>query len=1081
MTAEFSSMCDSLKVSLDRRLSVNCQKPVLKKVLRRGKHIDLYFNEYLGDYPIRKSDIKWLRDTIKDLFPEKYANYVLGDICTRNINIDKMLTVAPGNDGMQKPDHQSSFAQERSADSHRKSPVTEIGVPSYHKGLSGRNIAIWQSHGRYFAESIGRWTWQRACLFQTVEDLYTQSYVLPFLVPMLENAGAYVMLPRERDLNCEEYIADAESSEDYPHRHHGKYSETGKWQDGGEGFGDTKAVYGNNEAPFTYGRSRKATSNGNTLQSAQWRVRVKEKSDYAVYVSYKTFSESTDKAHYTVHHCGGTSEFRVNQKMGGGTWMYLGTFTFSPEEDAVITLDNRHGKHFLGKGSVISADAVKIGGGYGNIERACRFIEENDTTNVRATSGMPRFTEAARYWLQWAGMPTEVYTPTGNANDYKDDYTCRGYWVDYLTGGSPVNPSKQGKNIPIDLSLGFHTDAGVAQKDSTIGTLAIYTYRSEGKVKFPDGESRMLSRQLCDMVQSQIVDDIRAEYNPQWQRRQIADRSYLESRTPNVPAMLLELLSHQNFADMKYGLDPAFQFTVSRSVYKGILKFLSLRYSCPYIVQPLPIKDFSAVLATTEEDNNGDSQKIHFGSAQSANISDNNIKVNCRTVTLQWRDRRDPLEPTADADGFILYTRLDDGGFDNGKILKGLTKDEDGRFTATVSIETGHIYSFRIAAFNDGGKSFSSETLAVGIPNISGKESYTANYSTEKDGAAPQEGKNTISNVNGKAHSGEASCGGRGSKPYNGKNILIVNNFTAVSGPEAFDDGGRYAGFDYRIDRGTAYLKNIAYIGDMYNMDRNRQWESDENAGFGASSTDYAGKIVAGNSFDYPYMHGKALFDAGYCFSSMSASAFCQSSISAQTTASVTAPTANDPQTARSETDRIHNGMTRPDAIDLICGKQSDPFYPAIVAKLEEYIEGGGRLLISGSRIGSSGPTTTVTADSKSYNYSALQSKLGYKSATDHANRSGEVIDKDGRVISYYVSPNPYAISVESTDGISMRTSARLRGKVFLRHRDSQTGAAVRYDAGRYRSVTFAFPLEAVKDPAQRDKLIIDAMEYLLK
>ncbi len=49
-------------------------------------------------------------------------------------------------------------------------------------------------------------------------------------------------------------------------------------------------------------------------------------------------------------------------------------------------------------------------------------------------SGMPRYLEAARYWLQYAGMPdTLVYTPTNYRNDYNDDYQSRGYWVNYLT------------------------------------------------------------------------------------------------------------------------------------------------------------------------------------------------------------------------------------------------------------------------------------------------------------------------------------------------------------------------------------------------------------------------------------------------------------------------------------------------------------------------------------------------------------------------------------------------------------------------------------------------------------------------
>ena len=74
--------------------------------------------------------------------------------------------------------------------------------------LSGRNICVWQSHGRYYDAKDDRWKWQRCRLFGTVEDLYTRSYVVPFLVPMLENAGAYVMMPRERDEHRAELLMD---------------------------------------------------------------------------------------------------------------------------------------------------------------------------------------------------------------------------------------------------------------------------------------------------------------------------------------------------------------------------------------------------------------------------------------------------------------------------------------------------------------------------------------------------------------------------------------------------------------------------------------------------------------------------------------------------------------------------------------------------------------------------------------------------------------------------------------------------------------------------------------------------------
>ena len=85
------------------------------------------------------------------------------------------------------------------------------------KGLNDRHIAMWQSHGRYFDVKTNEWRWQRSLLWQTVEDLYTQSYVLPYLVPMLESAGATVMLPRERDFQSAEIVVDNDG---------GGYSET---------------------------------------------------------------------------------------------------------------------------------------------------------------------------------------------------------------------------------------------------------------------------------------------------------------------------------------------------------------------------------------------------------------------------------------------------------------------------------------------------------------------------------------------------------------------------------------------------------------------------------------------------------------------------------------------------------------------------------------------------------------------------------------------------------------------------------------------------------------------------------------
>ena len=66
----------------------------------------------------------------------------------------------------------------------------------------------WASHGRYYFADRDVWKWQRPNLFCTNEDLFTQTIVVPYLIPMLQNAGAIVFTPRERDWQRNEIVID---------------------------------------------------------------------------------------------------------------------------------------------------------------------------------------------------------------------------------------------------------------------------------------------------------------------------------------------------------------------------------------------------------------------------------------------------------------------------------------------------------------------------------------------------------------------------------------------------------------------------------------------------------------------------------------------------------------------------------------------------------------------------------------------------------------------------------------------------------------------------------------------------------
>ncbi len=522
-------------------------------------------------------------------------------------------------------------------------------------GLFDRHLSLWASHGRYYDGKKDRWKWQRPNLFGTTEDLFTQTIVIPYLIPMLENAGAVVFTPRERDWQKNEVIVDNGGR--------GYVEDSGKetWKTAQEnGFAYHAGTYRDGENPFTQGTARavKATKKAD-VSWASYQPNIPQGGKYAVYVSYQSLKNSVSDAQYIVMHKGQRTVFKVNQQMGGGTWVYLGTFDFdrgNNEFNRVVVTNSSS------ESGVVTTDAVRFGGGMGNIERG------------GSCSGMPRCLEGARYSAQWAGAPYSVYSSKNGSDDYGDDINVRSNMTNWLAGGSTYVPTLEGKKVPIELSLAVHSDAGYTTvNDSIIGSLAICTTSfNDGRLN--SGVSRMVSHDFADSLLTGLQRDISGKYR-KWTRRYLWDRNYSETRKPDVPSAIIETMSHQNFADMRRGLDPNFRFTLARSLYKTILRFVNGNHSVPSVVQPLPVSNFRI-----ERNSSGG-------------------------LRLSWIAEKDEQEPTAVPTSYIVYTSEDGMGFDNGTVV----------YTSSFDFEAkkGVNYCFKVTALNRGGESFPSETLAA--------------------------------------------------------------------------------------------------------------------------------------------------------------------------------------------------------------------------------------------------------------------------------------------------------------------------------------------------------------------------------
>jgi hypothetical protein len=176
------------------------------KIDQELKHINLFFSPSLSYYPFREENlVKFYQSIIKSL-GKKFRKYAIV-VKAGNYRLDELV-----------PNYYRSALpvdSTRMAVAGKEKPqlIKRVDGFSPGGGLSGKSIALWHSHGYYFEMSLDRWEWQRARLFGTVEDISVMGYVIPYLTRMLENAGANVFLPRERDLQTNEVIVDNDMSD----------------------------------------------------------------------------------------------------------------------------------------------------------------------------------------------------------------------------------------------------------------------------------------------------------------------------------------------------------------------------------------------------------------------------------------------------------------------------------------------------------------------------------------------------------------------------------------------------------------------------------------------------------------------------------------------------------------------------------------------------------------------------------------------------------------------------------------------------------------------------------------------------
>ncbi len=539
-------------------------------------------------------------------------------------------------------------------------PLPKTQTPG---ALKGKVVYLSPGHGFTWTVSgtLQQWTTQRGNTNQIVEDLVSTETASQWLVPMLENAGATVIVVRETDFAPLTIIDNADP----------QYQETGEpFSDSSlKGWGRAPEPIDGTVLPFTVGTNRLINAASTKTATATFTASLTQEGDYSVSIAYTSFSGRVKDAHFVVVHAGGETHFRVNQEQHGGTWLRLGTFHFKANTPAAVRMENDSSEPVTdGTVQNISVDAVKFGGGVGNVTRG------------QGPSQRPRAEESARYHAQLAGAPLSVFAPNSNepSSDRTNDVGTRSRFAAWQ--------HPDGEDA---VYVAWHTNA----LNGNVRGTQTYVYGSESvnTCSLATHYAGVAgSKELGALIAGQLESGFRSPngFNePTWKSFGTRCANFGElnpMNNPEMPGVLLEIAFHDNVKDADALKAPLFRSVAARAIVQGIVRFFAAKDGQPARYVP---EAPTHVAAYWQPGNK---------------------------VLVQWRGpKKDVTQVQGDeATSFRVYQSADGKAWDDGI--------ETAETFLLVERPDGQARYFRVASVNAGGISFPSGTVAA-RPSSPGK------------------------------------------------------------------------------------------------------------------------------------------------------------------------------------------------------------------------------------------------------------------------------------------------------------------------------------------------------------------------
>jgi hypothetical protein len=512
--------------------------------------------------------------------------------------------------------------------------------------LTGRIVYMSGGHGWTADQDnsdadTGLWFTQRGNNSNIVEDLGNQDQMTMFAYHCW-NAGATVVAFRGIGNQTNEVVIDNDDA-------------------GAQFFG----AWNNSTAPIYYGEpgdlvSYRFTSGSPTENAtAVYTPNIPEAGFYPVYTWVRVGSDRSSDQLYRVTHSGGVTEVRINHRMVGTGWIYLGTHYFEAGTGGNVTISNQSGET-----NNIFADAIRFGNGMGDIDRGA------------GVSGEPREDECSRYWVQASigqGTTSNIYN--SSSTDQNDNVSAPPRMA--------ANMNRETEGAMSDrVFLSFHSNA-------SHGTIGLYNGNNNPATATPN------QFRWAELIGREINDDLVAIGVPP------LEAPWLD-QGPNPGDVTLDRTDIE-FGEINNtnGINDEFDATIAEVA--GHFP----AGNDPNNLRSARCREWisrASLQATVRYFNEFGGGTLAFLPERPQNVR---IEGNGNgTATLSW------AAPVVDgiggqaAAGYVVYASTNGYGFGNPTVL--------GNVTSTVVNPTpGQVTFYRVTATNAGGESFPAATVAV--------------------------------------------------------------------------------------------------------------------------------------------------------------------------------------------------------------------------------------------------------------------------------------------------------------------------------------------------------------------------------